>query len=353
MASLYNRNGNFYAQFFDNDRKPKQKRHSLGTTSKRVARKLLSELEEAEQLRAYDPWIETPSDFFDKAKVNEPETVGPSVKAFLSVKEQELRLSTFSSYESVLNRFASHVGESTFLARVTEDHVESFIQQGDAKATTQRTRLATVQSFLHWSKDEGKMQHTPTDKLSAPRSEDRVPKAVSEEELDAICEACSKGRSWMTPVWRFAYYTGMRMSEIARLEWDHVDFDKGLVYIHRQKNGKAQTIPLNSKAKAVLEGLEGTEGHVFVSPRQRKPRRTVKPFVVNSGKAFKQAREAAGIERRITPHGLRHAFCSRLAEAGRSAFVIQAAARHANVSTSQRYVSISNRHLKAEIEGVF
>lgn len=76
-------------------------------------------------------------------------------------------------------------------------------------------------------------------------------------------------------------------------------------------------------------------------------------FCWNLDAAFREAREAAGIRRPITPHGLRHRYCTKLAEAGANAFTITAAARHHDVKTSQRYVAISNRRLREEIDDVF
>jgi site-specific recombinase XerD len=68
---------------------------------------------------------------------------------------------------------------------------------------------------------------------------------------------------------------------------------------------------------------------------------------------FTRYRVEAGIDRPITFHSLRHSFCTMLAEAGKSAIVIKEAARHADVSTSMRYVHIANNHLRAEIDDVF
>ena len=71
------------------------------------------------------------------------------------------------------------------------------------------------------------------------------------------------------------------------------------------------------------------------------------------GEAFRLGREAAGIERKITPHGLRHRYCTKIAESGANAFTIAAAARHADVKTSQRYVNISNQRLRSDLDAIF
>lgn len=80
---------------------------------------------------------------------------------------------------------------------------------------------------------------------------------------------------------------------------------------------------------------------------------TALPVVERVSAAFREAQRLAGIKRRITFHGLRHGFCSKLAEAGKPLYVIKEAARHADVSTSLIYVHTANEHLKNELDDVF
>jgi integrase len=160
---------------------------------------------------------------------------------------------------------------------------------------------------------------------------------------------------WKIPLFRFAFYTGMRGSEIARLRWNHIDFEKDLIYIREQKNRKEQTIPLNSKAHEVLETVEqeDSEDYVFQSPSFEGKDRNPKWFRENVSDAFRKARRAAGLREGLSFHSLRHGFCTMLAEAGKSAVVIKEAARHADISTSMRYVHMANEQLKTAVEEAF
>jgi integrase len=179
-----------------------------------------------------------------------------------------------------------------------------------------------------------------------------LPKAATDEEFFAILEHVPPGRAWTRPLFEFAALTGLRIGELGRLQWRHVDRERRLIRIERQKNGKAQTQPIPRSAVAVLEEVKPIDEYVFTAPEWRR-RRQLKSWCMDVQRVFREAVEAAGIQRRLTPHSLRHRYCTKLAEAGASAFVIQAAARHADVSTSQRYVSIANRSLQAELDNVF
>jgi integrase len=205
--------------------------------------------------------------------------------------------------------------------------------------------------------------------VEAPRRPSKIPRFVTEEELDLICAAIesdyeeerSRGvvqegsRIWVIPLFRLAFVTGMRAGELARLRWNDIDFEEGLIYIKVQKNRREQTIPLTSAARSILESVErgASDDHVFSAPGNYRQERNVHEWVNRLGAAFRAARVLAGIDRRITVHGLRHGFCTTLAQRGKSAFVIMAAARHSDISTTARYVEYANRHLAKELEEVF
>ena len=132
-----------------------------------------------------------------------------------------------------------------------------------------------------------------------------------------------------------------------------MDLDKGLIYLWKQKSGRQQTIPLTGKARGVLGERGEPDHYVFKSPACHPSKRSVRRFVEGTSKAFREARDEAKITRPISVHGLRHGFCSMLAEAGKSAIVIKEAARHADISTSMQYVHMANQRLKEELDEVF
>ncbi len=93
--------------------------------------------------------------------------------------------------------------------------------------------------------------------------------------------------------------------------------------------------------------------YVFRSPSFEGGKRNPKWFRENVSSAFRKAREKAGLRDELSFHSLRHGFCTMLAEAGKSAVVIKEAARHADISTSMRYVHMANEQLKSEVEDAF
>lgn len=357
MASLLKRNGIYYADFYDSNRKPARRRHSLKTRTKRTAERLLARLEAAYREGTWDAWTESPKDLFHADHADEAKTVGEAVPVFLQYKRGTCAATTVKAYASYLRFFTEVVGGSTYLERVSTDDVEEYIHgvgvSGRApSANTKHQRLIVAQSLFAWAKANGYVKDKPTDSVDRPRKPQKLPKAVTDDELEALLEAVPEGIAWVKPLFRFAAVTGLRISELGRLRWEDVDPEQRLLRIERQKNGKAQTQPIPHVAVEVLQTVERIGPYVFTSPNAYRERR-IDSWIRNVEGVFSQARDGAGIERHITPHGLRHRYCTKLAEAGKNAMIIQAAARHADINTSARYVHIANETLKAELEDVF
>jgi integrase len=156
-------------------------------------------------------------------------------------------------------------------------------------------------------------------------------------------------------MWWFALYTGMRVSELARLRWSDIDCERRLIYIYRQKSGKQGTIPLNKKAEEALSLVAPgkPDEFVFHSPLYPASERNTDCFCGYVTALFRRYRRAAGITRRLTTHSLRHGHCTLLAQRGKPAYVIMASARHASVRTSMVYVHLQNEHLRTELDDAF
>lgn len=361
MARLQKKGQVYYAVFYDPTRQPKRKYVPLRTGNKRAATAGLAVLEVDHAKGRYDPWDPRPQG-------QEVEALGEAADAFYKTKA-ELSSSTQRMYRFVVGGFAEHVGMNRKPAAVRPSHVRAFLAGRALNDTSKATYLRHLRVFVRWMLKEKLIAANPLDEIEPPRKPQKLPKSVTEDELQAVCiavimdyqakrEAGSTQEGdliWRIPLMLFAFCTGMRASELARLRWGHLDFDKRLITIRKQKNHKEQTIPLNRRAVAVLDMVKRGEAddYVFAPPSNASRKRTVRPFVERASKAFTASRKLAGINRRITFHGLRHGFCTKLAEAGKPLYVIKEAARHADVSTSMLYVHMANEHLKAELDDVF
>jgi integrase len=368
MATLIKQNGRYYLQFYQRDRSPAQKKIALKTTRKRPGRQKQRELEDAYIEGIFDPWNDDPFNYVEPDR--ESPTIQEALDRFLERKREDGRAkSTVRTYEEVVGIFSREIGEDTPLDAIGGQDLREFVRDPALAQATQHKRYGHLRTFFRWCIKESLLGTSPLEAIAKPKKPSKLPKAIAEEELEQVCQAVQtdyeekraknqvrEGQNvWRIPLFWFAFYTGMRGSELGRLRWRHIDYDRQLIYIYKQKNGKEQTIPLNRKAKVILEDLEEETpvDYVFRAPNFEGEERESRYFRERASRAFRKARRRAGIERKLSFHSSRHGFCTRLAEAGKPLQVIKKAARHADVETSMIYVHMANEHLKAELDDVF
>ena len=249
------------------------------------------------------------------------------------------------------------------MARLSADALRPWCIAENVSRGTQRKRVSYARIFLGWCEGQGHVKENVAASLRMPKKDDAartvVRKAVTLAELERIAAAAeANGEAWKSRVYRFAFFSGLRASELARMQWADVtlaDGGGGTVTLRRQKNGRVSVLPLAKRAAAVLAETDADErtGYVFRSPRQRVEGRNVRVFASHLGIGFRVYLDRLGISRGVTFHGLRHGFATHLAEGGASAWVVKEACRHSSVNVSQVYVRLADRTLAAELDAAF
>lgn len=373
MASLIKSGGRYYLQFYNSNRQPNRKKVPLKTGKKRPAQSKRRELEDAYVEGRFDPWQDDPFSY-DLPDV-EHLRISEALERFIDDKRELGRAEkTISHYEWVVERFKDFVGSDVYLRDVSTRQLSTHVYDPSVGASTQSNLYRHLRSFFRWCEGCSYLEDNPMEQVEAPDPARKVPKNVTRRELLRICSKIreeyderietANGKNgglregfliWHIPLFWFALYTAMRVSELGRLRWKHIDFRSDTIHVEEQKNNEEDYIPLYGKARAILEEVEkGEPDHfVFLAPNSDPVQRKVEPWRRNVSRTFSEYREKAGIDRKITFHGLRHAFCSMLAEHGASAATIKEAARHKTIETSMRYVHLSKKRLKDQVDDVF
>ena len=135
------------------------------------------------------------------------------------------------------------------------------------------------------------------------------------------------------------YYGGMRKNEVFNLTWNDIFFEWNLIRIKKGKMNKERYVPMAQILKDALLALKASTQNtktnlVFPSPQTGKPLTDIR-------KAIQRIAKKAGIERKITPHQLRHSFATHLLEAGVDLRTIQALLGHEDIKTTQIYTKVA------------
>lgn len=369
MASLFKVGKYFYIQFYDKRRSPPKRKFSLKTKRERTAIIKQKELEDAYVLGDFDPWTDDPWTYRDPPPVEQVD-VEEALKRFLAFKEAEDRApSTLRTYQKVVGRLSGP------LRKVRAGDLVDQIHQDHLSRSTRRKRYRHIRSFFNWCLKQNLVDANPTESVPTPPRPRKIPKDVRPHELDLICDAIYAdyeekrtapqmgngiGRLdliWMIPAFRFALYSGLRGGELARLRWKHVDFERKKIHIYKQKSRREGTAPLISQAEEILlewkerqSVLGEVHPHHHVFGAHLDVERRYDEWRDNLSRGFRTYKRKAGIDRKISVHGLRHGFCTLLAEAGKSAVLIKEAARHASIETSMKYVHLAGKHVQSEVE---
>ncbi|MBQ8445869.1 MAG: tyrosine-type recombinase/integrase, partial [Opitutales bacterium] len=148
------------------------------------------------------------------------------------------------------------------------------------------------------------------------------------------------------------YGSGLRASELCGLEIQSVNFDEGLIRV-RGKGSKERIVPVGRRARQAIFAYLSEDGR----PRLAKPKTGSALFISTWGKAISRKTlwvilqeivSNAGIEKKIHPHQLRHAFATHLLANGADLRVIQEMLGHADIGTTQIYTAVERSRLTDE-----
>ena len=142
-------------------------------------------------------------------------------------------------------------------------------------------------------------------------------------------------------IMKLALFTGMRRSELFRLQWNDIDLQKGFIKIRSPKSGKDEIIPLNNAARTVLQSHPKTDSE-YVFPGRFGGQRD------NITKAANRIKTCAGLPKDFRPlHGLRHVFASMLASSGQvDMYTLQKLLTHKSPQMVMRYAHLRDETLK-------
>jgi site-specific recombinase XerD len=209
------------------------------------------------------------------------------------------------------------------------------------KTVAQRTAALRF-FYIKTLKRKHMLEHLPFPKLP-----EKLPTVLSREEVSRLL-AASANRMHRTMLMTL-YATGVRRAELCQLKTSDIDSQRMVVHIRQGKGGRDRDVPLSPALREALRDYW----------RWMKPKTYLFPGLVDGWRAdvpitdkmvwfaCQRAARAAGIEKHVTPHTLRHSYATHLLEAGADLRTIQVLLGHASLDHTTIYLHLSRRHLEA------
>jgi integrase/recombinase XerD len=269
--------------------------------------------------------------------------------------EDGLAKASLASYRSDLIHFANWLGgQPLWLA--DEAALMRFVAtlSQTLRASSQARYISTLRRFYRYLLARGRIGADPTLKIAMPVKPSRLPKVLSEVQVEALLGAPPsdtplglRDRAMLETL----YATGLRVSELVGLKLHEVNFDMGVVRIFG-KGSKERLVPLGEESIDCLRDYLAEGRPALLGGRQSRDL-----FVTARGSAMtrqafwhliKRYALLAGMDpARLSPHVMRHAFATHLLNHGADLRVVQMLLGHADISTTQIYTHIARERLKS------
>lgn len=266
--------------------------------------------------------------------------------------ERSLSANTLSAYRRDLDKYRDHLAARGVdrIDEVRQADSDAFIDYlSDMElADSSRTRtLVAARTFHAFAHAEGWTKTNPAEHLTLPQAGQRLPKALSIDEVTGLIEAADLGAHPLRDraLLEVLYGTGARISEVVGLDIDDVDTARQSVRVFG-KGRKERVLPLGSYAIDAIEAYL-----VRVRPSlAEKGKGTPAMFLNTLGRRLSRqsawsvirgCAERAGISSHVTPHTLRHSYATHLLAGGADVRVVQELLGHSSVTTTQIYTAVT------------
>ena len=273
--------------------------------------------------------------------------------------EEGLSKNTLSAYRQDLTLFARwQAGRGQTLASVDEGHLNAYFSahHSATKATTANRRLTVFKRYFRWALRERVTTADPTLKLQPARQALRVPKTMTETQVEALLAAPATDTALGVrdrTMLELMYASGLRVSELVTLKTLNISLSDNVLRVIG-KGGKERLIPFGEVAAFWLKRYL-----VATRPALLGLRQTQDLFVTQSGPTpgtamsrvmfwliVKRYALMAGIATGLSPHTLRHAFATHLLNHGADLRAVQMLLGHADISTTTIYTHVARERLK-------
>lgn len=275
---------------------------------------------------------------------------------------------TQKTYQGLLDKFTTWAGTHglTNWRDVRLAHLTEFLQherdrrlggapeESTAKLSSESLylQIAALRAFFKWAETEKHLPANPAENLSLPRRWKRIPKSLSQAEIEQILKPLATAEPadlCDQAVLELAYASGLRLAELRNLRLEQLHLEAGFVTVIGKGN-KERVVPVGKFAVAAL-GRYLT----VARPQLVRPKSPAAVFLTRRGTAFAHVTmwlritnrvKKAGLERNITPHMLRHSFATHLLEHGADLRVIQELLGHSSISTTEVYTHVAGQRLR-------
>jgi len=249
----------------------------------------------------------------------------------------ELKLRGFSpltvrNYGFFVNKYLEK--QSKTIEELNEDDAKSYLAElfEDKSKNTIMLAAASLKFFYQ------EILKKDFSKVKMPKKDRALPAVLTKEEVKSLINGSDNEKSRL--IISMLYSAGLRVSELVNLKIEDINWDEKTGWVRRGKGSKDRLFAISDTlSKDLQEYLQGRENKYIFSKDEPLTTRNIQKIILGT-------KNRAGINKKVTPHTLRHSFATHLLEQGTDIRVIQAMLGHSSLSTTQVYTHVSSEQIK-------
>ncbi|MFI3264160.1 MAG: site-specific tyrosine recombinase/integron integrase [Rikenellaceae bacterium] len=271
--------------------------------------------------------------------------------------EKRLSENSVESYMHDLAAFIHYILRTRDIPpkKVEESTIQQYmawLYDKGCKKTTQARVLSSLRSFFGYLQLLDIIESSPVEFIESPRPSRKLPEILTLSEIDRIISSIepstTKGLRDRAII-ELLYSCGLRVSEATELRLSDLFFGEGYIRVIG-KGDKQRLVPISPLARERI--------HLYLEQRSGESNQETL-FLNNRGKALtrvmiftllKNATLAAGVQKKVSPHVLRHSFATHLLEGGASIRQVQEMLGHENIVTTEIYTHLDRERLHETVE---
>ena len=271
--------------------------------------------------------------------------------------ERNLSENSTQSYLQDSQKLISFLLDNNFNKKISEidsNIIREFIYQQTKliKPSSQSRLISSLKNFFDYLIIEKIIFINPINSIQYPKIATKIPETLSTKEIDKLIVYLKKSKKNSLrncAILEVLYSCGLRVSELTNLNISDIFFDDFLIKI-LGKGRKERFVPMSKIVKDMIKDYihserfnnitkKGFEDILFLNNRGEKLTRVMIYTILNI------AKKGTGIKKKVSPHILRHSFATHLIENGADISSIQHMLGHTNITTTERYLHVSKKHL--------
>ena len=271
--------------------------------------------------------------------------------------ERGLSMNSIKSYEFDLIQFKNFMIENAINEspkQCSSSTVKTYLYKNfsNKKSRSQARSISALKSFFNYLLFEGEINSSPLNDIESPKIENKLPEVLTEDEIKKLISSVNLeaefGQRNKTII-EVLYGTGIRVSELTELKLSNIFFNENILKV-TGKGNKERFVPLGKIASIEIKKYLNDRDKLKINSKfsdilflNKYGRQLTRSMIF---KVIKDSSKNAKIDKKISPHTLRHSYATHLLKNGADLRTIQLILGHESITTTEIYTHLDTFHLE-------